>query len=100
LAGFSGRKDELISLLQYYQKSDGYISQERVRQIADFLEISEAQIFGVASFYTVPLQETRREYSSRLSGYSLPCTGRGTISVEIQNMLGIGPGEITPGWPV
>ena len=42
--GFSGQSDELISLLQSFQKQDGYISEESVQQIAQFLKVSETHV--------------------------------------------------------
>jgi NADH:ubiquinone oxidoreductase subunit E len=96
LTGFSGRKDELISLLQHYQKKDGYISQTRVRQIADFLKISEAQIFGVTSFYTQFRFKKPGDIIIRVClGTACHVQGGERISVEIQNILGIAPGEIS-----
>jgi NADH:ubiquinone oxidoreductase subunit E len=96
LTGFSGRKDELISLLQYYQKKDGYISQTRVRQIANFLKISEAQIFGVTSFYTQFRFKKPGDIIIRVClGTACHVQGGERISVEIQNILGIAPGEIS-----
>jgi NADH-quinone oxidoreductase subunit E len=97
LAGFSGRKDELISLLQYYQKIDGYISEERVQQIADFLNLSEAQIFGVASFYAQFSFRKPGENMLRVClGTACHVQGGEQLSVEIQSLLGIEPGEVTP----
>src|SRR6266498_4282566 len=52
LEKFIGKPDELIPLLQFFQKRDGYISQENVKQIAEIIKVSEAQIYGVASFYS------------------------------------------------
>jgi NADH:ubiquinone oxidoreductase subunit E len=96
LTGFSGRKDELISLLQHYQKKDGYISQTRVRQIADFLKISEAKIFGVTSFYTQFRFKKPGDIMIRVClGTACHVQGGERISVEIQNILGIAPGEIS-----
>jgi len=52
LDGFSGKPDELITLLQFFQINYGFISEESVLQIARFLRVSEAHVFGVASFYS------------------------------------------------
>ena len=97
LDNFSGRPDELISLLQYYQKMDGFISQERVRQISEFIKVSEADIFGVASFYAQFRFTKPGENILRVClGTACHVQGGDQLSVEIQNVLGIGPGEITP----
>ncbi len=97
LAGFTGQQEELISLLQYYQKSYGYISQEGVKQIASFLKVSEANIYGVASFFaqfrfTKPAENILRV----CLGTACHVQGGEQLSEEIQAMLGICPGQITP----
>lgn len=48
-----GRKDRrhLISLLQQVQHKFGYISKEAMLAIADFLEIPESTVYGIATFY-------------------------------------------------
>jgi NADH-quinone oxidoreductase subunit E len=47
------RKDRrhLISLLQRVQHKFGYISREAMLAIADFLEIPESRVYGIATFY-------------------------------------------------
>jgi len=97
LAGFSGKPDELISLLQYYQKNDGYISEQSVRQIAAFIKVSEAHIYGVASFYSQFRFEKPGDNKIRVClGTACHVQGGQQLSREIQKILGIGPGEITP----
>jgi NADH-quinone oxidoreductase subunit E len=41
----------LISLLQQVQRKFGYISKEAMLTIADFLEIPESTVYGIATFY-------------------------------------------------
>lgn len=97
LAGFSEAPDELIPLLQHVQKTCGFISQDSVRQIAGQLKVSEAHIFGVASFYS--------QFRFVKPGDTLIRVCLGTachvqegeqLSQEIQRILGIAPGETTP----
>ncbi len=96
-AGFSGSPGDLISLLQYYQKKDGYISEESVRQIAAFLKVSEAQVFGVASFYAQFRFKKPGESKVRVClGTACHVQGGQQLSQEIQKILGIAPGETTP----
>ena len=95
-AGFHGRPDELISLLQYYQHKFGYISEECIRQAALFLNLSENQIFGVASFYSQfrfskPGQNTIRV----CLGTACHVQGGEQLSREVRKKLGVRPGETT-----
>ena len=97
IEGFSGRPDELISLLQYFQEKDGFISAENVHQIAQFLKISEARIFGVASFYTQFRFDKPGDQTIRVClGTACHVQDGEQLSREIQNILGIAPGETTP----
>jgi NADH-quinone oxidoreductase subunit E len=43
----------LISLLQQVQHKLGYISKEAMLAIADFLEIPESTVYGIATFYNL-----------------------------------------------
>jgi NADH-quinone oxidoreductase subunit E len=43
----------LISLLQQVQHKLGYISKEAMLAIADFLEIPESAVYGIATFYNL-----------------------------------------------
>jgi NADH-quinone oxidoreductase subunit E len=97
LAGFSGNAEELIPLLQKYQKSYGFISAESVRQIAGFLKVSEAHVFGVASFYTQFRFEKPADNIIRVClGTACHVQDGEQLSGEIQTLLGIAPGESTP----
>ncbi|MBE0646070.1 MAG: NAD(P)H-dependent oxidoreductase subunit E [Bacteroidetes bacterium] len=49
---FKGEEGELITILLRVQEAIGYISQEAVKRISQFLKISENQIYGVASFFS------------------------------------------------
>ncbi|MGB8707696.1 MAG: NADH-quinone oxidoreductase subunit NuoE [Dehalococcoidia bacterium] len=51
----SSKKDRrhLISLLQQVQHKLGYISKEAMLSIADFLEIPESTVYGIATFYNL-----------------------------------------------
>ncbi|HUI39933.1 MAG TPA: NAD(P)H-dependent oxidoreductase subunit E [Methanothrix sp.] len=51
LEGFSEREGALIPLLQRVQSRLGYISPEAITAISEVLELSESEIYGVATFY-------------------------------------------------
>jgi NADH:ubiquinone oxidoreductase subunit E len=96
-AGFSGKKGDLIPLLQVFQKKYGYISEDCVRQIARFLKISENHIFGVTSFYAQFRFRQPAKNSIRVClGTACHVQGGGQLSREIQNRLRIHPGETSP----
>ncbi len=97
LDGFSGKPDELIALLQWFQRANGYISQENVRQIADFLGVSEAHIYGVATFYSQFRFQPPGDTTIRVcQGTACHVQGGQQLSAEVETTLGIRPGETTP----
>ena len=96
-AEFSGEPNQLISILQHCQSHNGYVSREAVKQIANFLGISEAHIYGVASFYTQFRFEKPGDHQIRIClGTACHVQGGVLLSQEIQSIIGIMPGEISP----
>ncbi len=95
-AAFSRDPYQLIPILQYCQSQNGYISRETVKQIADYLDISEARVYGVASFYTQFRFEKPGDHQIRIClGTACHVQGGEILSEEIQKIIGIGPGEIS-----
>lgn len=93
---FSRQPHQLIPILQYCQSQFGYISPETVKQIAGFLGVSEAHVYGVASFYTQFRFEKPGDHQIRIClGTACHVQGGVNLSDEIQNITGIGPGQIT-----
>jgi NADH-quinone oxidoreductase subunit E len=97
LDDFSGKPEELISLLQLYQTHRGFISEEDVKQIALFLRISETHIYAVASFYAQFRFEKPGKNQIRVCmGTACHVQGGNQLSQDSQKILGIKPGETTP----
>lgn len=93
---FARQPQQLIPILQHCQSQSGYISTETVDQIADYLGISEAHIYGVASFYTQFRFEKPGEHQVRVClGTACHVQGGKILSDEIQSAIGIEPGEIS-----
>lgn len=93
---FSRQPQQLIPILQYCQSQSGYISTETVDQIADYLGISEAHIYGVASFYTQFRFEKPGDHQVRIClGTACHVQGGKILSEEIQSAIGIEPGELS-----
>ena len=93
---FSGRADELIAILQYFQNKDGYVSQEAVTQTAHYLKISEAQIFGVASFYAQFRFVKPGKNTIRIClGTACHVQAGQQLCEEVESELGISPGQTT-----
>ena len=96
LVNFSGKPDELISMLQLCQSQHGYISEEDVRQIARLIKVSETHIYAVASFYSQFRFKKPGEKLIRVClGTACHVQGGEQLSQEVQAQLGIKPGETT-----
>ena len=52
LSRYTGRRDELIPLLQEAQERFRYLPEDVMRDIAKFLKLSESAVFSVATFYS------------------------------------------------
>jgi NADH-quinone oxidoreductase subunit E len=93
---FARQPNQLIPILQYCQGQSGYISRAVVHQIAEYLGVSEAHVYGVASFYTQFRFEKPGDHQVRIClGTACHVQGGKLLSEEIQKIIGIGPGEIS-----
>ena len=93
---FPRQPHQLIPILQYCQSQKGYVSREAVIQIAEYLGVSEAHVYGVASFYTQFRFEKPGDHQVRIClGTACHVQGGPSLSEEIQKIIGIGPGEIS-----
>ena len=97
-AGFTGSgPEELIPLLQYYQKTYGYISPPGAEKMARFLGISVAKVFTVASFFTQFRFHKPGENHVRVClGTACHVQGGDELSQEVQDHLHIHSGETRP----
>jgi NADH-quinone oxidoreductase subunit E len=96
LALFPREPQQLIAMLQYVQGCSGYISREAVLKIAEYLGVAEALIYGVASFYTQFRFEKPGDRQVRVCmGTACHVQGGKILSDEIQDIIGIRPGEIS-----
>ena len=53
LSSYKGKKGILIPMLQAVQNELGYLSKDTMKFVADFMQIPAAEIFGVATFYSM-----------------------------------------------
>lgn len=96
LASFTGEKAELIPILQQVQQALGYLPEEAMRRIAEFVDVPECTVFGVATFYAqfkfVPVG---RNVLKVCRGTGCYVKGAPRILDEVEKLLGIRDGETT-----
>ena len=90
------RRESLIPILQKIQDKLGYITRGTVSEVAEYLNISESEVFGVASFYTGIHLTPRGEYSVKVcEGTACHVRAGERILDEVERKLGIKHDEIT-----
>jgi NADH-quinone oxidoreductase E subunit len=96
----SGRRENLIPILQEFQDLNGFIPEPAVTAIAEYLEIPAVKIFSVATFYNEFRFNAGGKYHFQVcQGIGCQVDGSERIRMELGRLLDIGPGEISgDGW--
>ncbi len=91
----SGRPD-LIPLLQDVQESYGWLSEENVVKVSQFLDIPVSNIFGVATFYNQFRFQPVGEYHIQVCrGTACHVLGSSTVLKEIEKQIKVKAGNTT-----
>ena len=96
LEPYRGQKESLIPVLQKVQGELGYLPEDAVSEIAQFLGQSKSEIYGVASFYAQFRFERQGEHTVKVcQGTACHVKGSARIMEEVERELGIQPGGTT-----
>ena len=96
LSHYSGKRDELIPILQEAQEQFSYLPSEVMLRIAKFLQLSESTVFGVATFYAqFKFVPSGRRMVRVCRGTACHVRGGARVLREVEKQLGIKPGETT-----
>lgn len=88
LEKYGSGKGSLIPLLQKVQESEGYLSREVMQFIADKTGIGAADIYGVATFYTMFRLKPQGKHTIRVcKGTACHVSGANTIMNALRNEL-------------
>lgn len=91
-----GKEGALISILQRVQEELGYLPEEALEEIADFLRLPESQVFSVATFYAHFHLTRRGDHLVRVcQGTACHVRGARDILETAQHCLGIKTGQTT-----
>jgi NADH-quinone oxidoreductase E subunit len=89
-------RSALLPLLRAAQERDGYVTRDAIGEIADILEISPAEVSGVASFYhMLKLRPKGRHVVSVCHNLACSLVGAESLIGALRSHLGIEPGETT-----
>lgn len=91
----------VLPLLHLVQSQDGWLSPEGMREVAEILGLEPAQVFSVASFYTMYLREpVGKKIISVCNNVSCMLHGSDELLEHIERSLGSKCGHSTPGGEV
>jgi NADH-quinone oxidoreductase subunit E len=92
----SGRREELIPILQEIQEEHGMISEEAIIRVGALLGLSTSKIYGLATFYDqFRFSPSGKVHLKICNGTSCYINGSQAIIDNIREELGISPGETT-----
>lgn len=90
-------RGQLIPILQDIQARLGYLPESAMREVAEYLGISESNVFGVASFYAqFRFKPVGRKQIHVCRGTACHVRGADKVLGDIKTHLGIEEGETTP----
>jgi NADH-quinone oxidoreductase subunit E len=93
---FRGKKGSTIALLSSIQETFGYLPEEALDIVSRSLNIPTAELFGVASFYSMFRFEPEGKYVVRLCrGTACHVQGSWLIGEQLQRHLGVKEGGTT-----
>lgn len=97
VAKYPNSRSATLPLLFLVQSVEGYVSDAGMRDVADILGLTPAQVLASASFYTMLKKKPQGEYLISVCR-NLSCTHMGgrKIATAVADRLGVEVGETTP----
>ena len=93
----TGTPGALIPILHEAQNLYGYLPAEVLHEISKGLEMPEAEVYGVATFYSQFSLQKKGKYRINVClGTACYVKGSGDIYAKLEEILGIKGGECTP----
>jgi len=87
-------RGSLIPILQDLQEKHGFLSRDRIQEVADYLGLPEAKIFGVATFYNqFTLTPPGRYRIQVCRGTACHVKGSFNLLEQLQLEFGLVPGQ-------
>jgi NADH-quinone oxidoreductase subunit E len=97
VARYPNSRSAMLPLLFLVQSIEGYVTEEGMREVADLLGLTPAQVLASASFYTMLKKQPQGEYLvSACRNISCTHMGARAVIAALQDRLGVAPGETTP----
>jgi NADH:ubiquinone oxidoreductase subunit E len=89
-----GKRDSLLAMISEEQRNCGFVSEESIVSMAQTMNISVSEVYGVATFYAFLSAEPQGKHVVRVCK-SVPCHLKEAEMVAswIGSQLGITPGQ-------
>jgi NADH-quinone oxidoreductase subunit E len=96
VAKYPNKRSAALPLLFLVQSVEGYVSEEGMREVADLLGLTPAEILGTGSFYTMLKKRPQGEYLISVCR-NISCSHLGARKVfsALEDRLGIDTGAMT-----
>ncbi|HBY18670.1 MAG TPA: NADH-quinone oxidoreductase subunit NuoE, partial [Candidatus Marinimicrobia bacterium] len=90
-------RENLLPILQMVRKEHNYLSEDQLREIATEMDLSSADVYGVATFYSFMDMQPKGKNIIRICK-TITCfmKGKDSIVSVLEDALGIKMGETTP----
>jgi len=90
-------RENLLPILQMVRREHNYLSEDQLRDIAKEMDLSSADVYGVASFYSFMDMQPKGKNIIRICK-TITCFMKGKDSIvgAIEETLGIKMGDTTP----
>ena len=94
---YPNSRSATLPLLFLVQSVEGYVTEQGMREVADMLGLTSAQVLSSGSFYTMLKKQPQGEYLISVCR-NISCTHRGAPAVveAFEERLGVAVGETTP----
>lgn len=97
VAKYPNRRSALLPLMFLVQSVEGHVTDEGMREVADILGLTPAQVLGSTSFYTMLKRNPQGQYLISVCR-NIACTHMGgrKVVTALEERLGISAGGTTP----
>ncbi|MEI6079485.1 MAG: NADH-quinone oxidoreductase subunit NuoE [bacterium] len=93
---YGTQRESLLPILQYVHNKERYLSREAMQEIAAALDLSSADVYGTASFYSfLDVEERGKNIIKICKSISCDLKGKERIVTAIENKLKIKAGQTT-----
>lgn len=91
------QRSAILALLRLVQERDGHVTREGIREVANLIGLTSAEVLGVASFYSMlHLEPKGRHVMSVCHNLSCSLQGAEEVIAALEEHLGVDCGEVTP----